>query len=174
MNGPELPFDLTASAAPQLSMSGGSAFKFMACVELSKGRYFPAGKETRQLNVLIDETKLDEQLSSDLDGSVRSIYLLLAHAQLPNNMTVRPHGHGYISRELRFEIEGRWDFSAVLNQSWVLWYFRRPVLAALEKNPEDILSIFPTAQLTGQSEVKLRIHDQVTAYAVLGWVTQNC
>lgn len=124
--------------------------------------------------MLKDEAKLDKQMSSELDGSVRSIYLLLAHARLPNKMTVRPHGHGYISRELRFETEERWDFSAVLNQSWVLWYFRRPVLAALKKTPEDILSIFPTAELTGQKEVKLRIHDQVTALAVLGWVTQNC
>jgi hypothetical protein len=124
--------------------------------------------------MLKNETRLDEQLSSDLDGSVRSIYLLLAHAKLPSNMTVSPHGHGYISRELRFELDGRWDFSAVLNQSWILWYFRRPVLAALEKTPEDLQCIFPTAELTGQKEVKLRIHDPVTAYAVLGWISQNC
>jgi hypothetical protein len=126
------------------------------------------------LDVLKDQAKLDEQLNSDLDGSVRSIYLLLANARLPNHMTVRPHGHGYISRELRFEIEGRWDFSAVLNQSWVLWYFRRPALVALKKNSEDILGIFPTAELTGQNEVKLRVQDQITAFAVLGWMTQNC
>lgn len=123
--------------------------------------------------MLKDEAMLDKQLNSDLDVSVRSIYLLLAHARLPDKMTVRPHGHGYISRELRFETENRWDFSAVLNQSWVLWYFRRPVLGAMKKTPEDICSIFPSAEITGQREVKLRIHDQVTALAILGWITQN-
>ena len=123
--------------------------------------------------MLKDEAKLDEQLNSEMDKSVRAIYLLLAHARLPDLMTVRPYGHGYISRELRFEVEGRWDFSAVLNKSWVLWYFRRPAFAALEENPEDLLRVFPSAELTGQNELKLRVHDQFTAFAILGWVTQN-
>ncbi len=124
--------------------------------------------------MLVEGEKLKEQLNGDIDEMVRSIYMLLAHAKLPNKMTVHPEGHGYISRELRFKLDGRWYFSAVLNQSWILWYFRRPALSAQAKEPEELIRIFPEAQITGQSEVKLRIKELAAAYTVLRWVTQNC
>ena len=64
-------------------------------------------------------------------------------------------------------------FSAVLNNSWVLWYFRRPALVGLGTDADELLQIFPSAELTKKQEVKLRIQDLETAYAVLGWVLQN-
>ena len=123
--------------------------------------------------MLIETEKLKDQLSYNCDEMVRSIYLLLAHAKLPDDITVRPHGHGYISHELRFELNGRWYFSAVLNQSWVLWYFRRPALSDLSVKAEELIKLFPNAEITGQNEVKLRISDMVTAYAVVGWMSQR-
>jgi hypothetical protein len=123
--------------------------------------------------LLKDKEKLHEQLAGPVDDSIRAVYLLLAHAKLPDGFDIRPSGHGYIERELRFELDERWYFSAVLNKSWVLWYFRRPALAGLAKDATDLLQIFPQAELTKNAEVKLRIRDPETAYAVLGWVLQN-
>ena len=123
--------------------------------------------------MLLDEEKLQAQLADNIDGSVRSIYLLFAHAKLPSGMHVRPSGHGYIEKELRLELNEKWYFSAVLNRSWVLWYFRRPALSEIGQDPTVLLQLFPTAEITGRGEVKLRIQSLATAYAVLGWVTQN-
>lgn len=123
--------------------------------------------------MLKDKEKLHEQLAGTIDDSVRAVYLLLAHAKLPDGFHIRPAGHGYIERELRFELDERWYFSAVLNKSWVLWYFRRPALAGFAKDAEELLQIFPSAELTKKEEVKIRIQDLETAYAVLGWVVQN-
>ncbi len=123
--------------------------------------------------MLKDQEKLHKQLAGPIDDSVRAVYLLLAHAKLPDCFDIRPYGHGYIERELRFELDERWYFSAVLNKSWVLWYFRRPALAGLEKDAAELLQIFPKAELTKNEEVKLRIREPETAYAVLGWVLQN-
>ncbi|WP_333848109.1 hypothetical protein [Phaeobacter italicus] len=123
--------------------------------------------------MLKSKEKLHEQLAGPIDYSVRAVYLLLAHAKLPDGFQIRPSGHGFIERELRFEIDERWYFSAVLNKSWVLWYFRRPALAGLRKDAEELLQIFPSAELTKKKEVKLRIQDLEAAYAVLGWIQQN-
>lgn len=76
--------------------------------------------------MLKSKEKLHEQLAGPIDYSVRAVYLLLAHAKLPDGFQIRPSGHGFIERELRFEIDERWYFSAVLNKSWVLWYLFRP------------------------------------------------
>lgn len=123
--------------------------------------------------MLKDKEKLHEQLAGPIDDGVRAVYLLLAHAKLPDGFQIRPAGHGFIEKELRFELDERWYFSAVLNKSWVLWYFRRPALAGLGKDAEELLQIFPSAELTKKEEVKLRIQDLETAYAVLGWILQN-
>jgi hypothetical protein len=55
-----------------------------------------------------------------IDGAVRAAYLTFAHARFPDGTTVRPAGHGFIERELRFESKGDRLYSAVLNQKWVL------------------------------------------------------
>jgi hypothetical protein len=82
--------------------------------------------------MLVDGDKLEKQLqdAASVEEPVRRAYLLLAHARLPDGLTVRPTGHGYIERELRFEQDGSWNYAAVLNQKWILWYFRKPALAA--------------------------------------------
>lgn len=123
--------------------------------------------------MLKDKDKLPEQLTDPIEDDVRAVYLLLAHAKLPDGFHVRPAGHGFIEKELRFELDEQWYFSAILNKSWVLWYFRRPALTGLGKDAEELLQIFPSAELTKKREVKFRIHDLETAYAVLGWVLQN-
>lgn len=123
--------------------------------------------------MLKDKEKLNEQVAGPIDDGARAVYLLLAHAKLPDGFLIRPAGHGFIEKELRFELGERWYFSAVLNKSWVLWYFRRPALAGLGKDAEELLQIFSSAELTKKEEVKLRIQDLETAYAVLGWVLQN-
>ncbi len=121
----------------------------------------------------IDETQLSEQLTEDIPNPVRATYLLLARAKLPADLDVSTSGHGYIEKELRYKLNGRWYFSAVLNKSWVLWYFRRPALTDLGKEPSELLSLFPASELTGSAEVKIRIEDMMTAHAVLGWISQN-
>jgi len=123
--------------------------------------------------MLIDEEKLAGQLTADMDEAVRSVYLLLAHAKMPSGIKIRPSGHGYIENELRFERRDRWYFSAVLNKSWVLWYFRRPAISDLGKDPKELLQIFPDATLNNKEEVKLRVRDLATAYSIIGWVAQN-
>ena len=82
--------------------------------------------------MLLDPHRLEEQLraATAIDAAVRDAYLTFAHAHFPGGTTVRPAGHGYIERELRFEAKGDWLYSAVLNQKWVLWYFRKPALNA--------------------------------------------
>jgi hypothetical protein len=56
--------------------------------------------------MLLDPAVLQAQLNCDVDECVREAYLTLAHARLPEGMTVRPASHGYISRELRFGANG--------------------------------------------------------------------
>ena len=123
--------------------------------------------------MLKDKAKLHEQLADTFDERIRAVYLLLAQAKLPNGFEVRPTGHGFIKKELRFELGERWYFSAVLNKSWVLWYFRRPALAGLGIPPGELMKIFPSAELTNKEEVKLRVRNLETAYAVLGWMLQK-
>lgn len=123
--------------------------------------------------MLINEGKLHHQLSDPLDDRVRAIYLLLAQAKLPAGFQIRPTSNGYIEKELRFEIDGQWLFSAVLNKSWVLWYFRKPAFSRSESDANAVLQIFSDAKINEKNEVKLRIRDLKNAYAVLGWVQQN-
>lgn len=123
--------------------------------------------------MLVDEEKLHHQLADPLDDCVRAVYLTLAQAKLPDGFQIRPASNGYIEKELRFEVDGRWLFSAVLNKSWVLWYFRKPAFTDPGKDAKVLLNIFPDAQLNEKNEVKIRIRDLKFAYAVLGWVQQN-
>ena len=76
--------------------------------------------------MLVDIKKLEEQLQAPSDATVKEIYRFLANASLPEGITVRPTNHGYISRELRFEIDDRWYYSAVLNQKLSMKYSYNP------------------------------------------------
>ena len=122
--------------------------------------------------MMVDQHQLEEQLraAGAIDGAVRDAYLTCAHAQFHDGTTVHPTGHGYIERELRFEAEGDWLYSAVLNKKWVLWYFRKPALNAglfdLGKTKER----FPASEETSRGELKLRVRSSPEARAVLQWV----
>jgi len=122
--------------------------------------------------MLLDAHRLEEQLrdSVAVDGAVRDAYLAFAHAQFLNGTTVRPAGHGYIERELRFEVKGDWLYSAVLNQKWVLWYFRKPGLNAGLIDRGETKERFPTSEETSRGELKLRVHSSGEASAVLQWI----
>ncbi len=141
---------------------------------IEQGKRHSIGIYQRVEKMLIEADKLNEQVQEPCDATVKEVYLALAHATLPEGLTVRPTGHGYISRELRFETDGKWHYSAVLNKNWVLWYFRRPALKARKTDTGEIQMHFPDAEVTGQGEVKLRIHNMNSALAVLGWIHQNC
>lgn len=122
--------------------------------------------------MLVDADHLEKQLrdAKSVEEAVRSAYLVLAHARFHNGTTVRPARHGYIERELRFEANGDWLYSAVLNQKWILWYFRKPALnAGLVKTSATEVH-FPTAEKTARGELKLRIHNAEEARAVLQWI----
>jgi len=122
--------------------------------------------------MLLDPQRLEEQLrdASAVDAAVRDAYLACAHAQFPDGTTVRPAGHGYIEWELRFEAKGDWLYSAVLNQKWVLWYFRKPALNAGLIDPGKTKERFPASEETSRGEIKLRVRSSPEARAVLKWV----
>ena len=122
--------------------------------------------------MLLDPQRLEEQLrdATAVDAAVRDAYLICAHAQFPDGTTVRPAGHGYIERELRFEAKGDWLYSAVLNQKWVLWYFRKPALNAGLIDPGKTKERFPASEETSRGEIKLRVRSSPEARAVLKWV----
>lgn len=149
--GPERTSNTLPVAAVQLLRSRRRGFTL--CVAKSARRCFHVKWATWRSRVLKDREKLHEQLAEPIDDRVRAAYLLLAHAKMPDGFHIRPSGHGYIDRELRFELGDRWYFSAVLNKSWVLWYFRRPAFAGLTKDTEELLQIFPSAELTKKEEV---------------------
>ncbi|MBW6419556.1 hypothetical protein [Celeribacter sp. PS-C1] len=121
----------------------------------------------------IDENELVRQLDDSITTSARTSYELFARAKFPTTLSAQFGGHGYIDRELRFHHNDRWYFAAVLNKSWVLWYFRRPAISDLGLSSSDLIQIFPAAEVTSGGEVKIRVQDQITAYALLGWLTQT-
>lgn len=122
--------------------------------------------------MLFDMHQLEEQLRGAVatDGAVRDAYLTFAHAHFGDATTVRPTGHGYIERELRFELNGDWLYSAVLNQKWILWYFRKPALNAGIVDLGATKLRFPNSMETSRGELKLRVHSSEEARAVLKWI----
>ena len=122
--------------------------------------------------MLIDGDKLQKQMqdAKSVEEPVRRAYMLLAQAPLPVGMTVRPSGHGFIERELRFETDCGWLYAAVLNQKWILWYFRKPALATGLVDECSILAQFPDAQRTALGEFKLRLHAPEDASDVLRYI----
>lgn len=120
--------------------------------------------------MLLNEKELETQLSAGLDDDVRRAYLMLAYAPLPSGITVRPASHGFISRELRFEANGRWLYSAVLNQKWILWYFRRPAFNAGLVQMAQTATRFPASEETSSGDIKLRLRTEQDAKSILEWI----
>lgn len=121
----------------------------------------------------IDEQELAKQIGENTSAAAHTAYQLFGRANLPMALSPQFGGHGYIDRELRFVRDGRWYFAAVLNKSWVLWYFRRPAISDLGLSLDELVQTFPGAEVTSGNEVKVRVQDQVTAYAILGWLFQK-
>ncbi|WP_136634287.1 hypothetical protein [Pseudooceanicola onchidii] len=121
----------------------------------------------------IDEQELAKQIGDNTSMAARAAYQLFARANLPTALSSQFGGHGYIDRELRFSKDGRWYFAAVLNKSWVLWYFRGPAISDLGLSLDELVQTFPGAEVTSAAEVKVHIQDPVTAYAILGWLFQK-
>lgn len=121
----------------------------------------------------VDEHELAKQIGENTSATARNVYQLFARANLPTALSSQFGGHGYIDRELRFLRDGRWYFAAVLNKSWILWYFRRPAISDLGLSIDELVQTFPNAEVTSGAEVKVRVQDQVTAYAILGWLFQK-
>ncbi len=120
--------------------------------------------------MLTSADKIEEQLRCRVDAAVRDAHLILAHAHLPKGMTVRPASHGYIYRELRFEANGRWLYSAVLNQKWILWYFRRPAIKTGLVEADATAAHFPEATATSAGDMKVRLHGAEQVRTVLQWI----
>lgn len=121
----------------------------------------------------IDEQELAKQIGESTSAAARTAYQLFARANLPTALSSQFGGHGYIDQELRFVRDGRWYFAAVLNKCWVLWYFRRPAISDLGLSLDELVQTFPGAEVTSGAEVKMRVQDPVTAYAILGWLFQK-
>lgn len=119
--------------------------------------------------MLTSRERLDEQLELPVDAQVREAYLAFAYATVPDGITIRPTGHGYIARELRFEANGKWLYSAVLNKGWVLWYFRKPALREGLVETTSTRNQFPDAEETKRGDIKLRVRSAEEAKAVLRW-----
>ncbi|MCE0504888.1 hypothetical protein LR948_05965 [Roseivivax sp. GX 12232] len=120
----------------------------------------------------IDEQELAKQIGGNTSAAAGTVYQIFARANLPCALSSQFGGHGYIDRELRFVRGERWYFAAVLNKSWVLWYFRRPAISDLNLSIEDLIQTFPGAEVTTGAEVKIRVENPVLAYAIIGWVFQ--
>ena len=82
----------------------------------------------------------------------------------------RPTSHGFIARELRFERDGLWFYSAVLNHAWILWYFRRPAFRVGLVDFDATKARFVDLKDSGKGELKLRIADKRLAVEVLEWI----
>lgn len=120
--------------------------------------------------MLLNPSALNDHLRHPVDATVREAYITLANAQFPEGLTVRPTGHGYIARELRFEFHGKWLFSALLNQKWVLWYFRKPAMNEGLLNGELTRASFPTAESNNRGEINLRIKTAEEGLGILDWI----
>lgn len=116
---------------------------------------------------ITDKTAFDAQLSHGADEPVKQAYQVFADCDMPAGFTIRPTGHGYISRELRFEGNGHWYYSAVLNKGWVLWYYRWPALRDGLVRGEDLLERFPSAEMTKTKDIKVRVKGPDEARAVV-------
>lgn len=133
----------------------------------------PRAIDTWRAEMLLNPSALNDHLRHPVDATVREAYITFAKAQLPEGLTVRPTGHAYIARELRFEFHGKWLFSAVLNQKWVLWYFRKPAMNAGLLNAEMTRARFPTAESNNKGEIKLRIKTAAEVLGVLDWIASS-
>lgn len=119
------------------------------------------------MTLLLNPDDFDAHVAHAPEGGVRDAFAAFAHAEYPGGLTARATSKGFIAHELRIEDGDFWYFSAVLNEEWVLWYFRKPAFRDHLVEADAVRAAFPTAHVTPKGEVSLRVRDAQTAQAVI-------
>lgn len=117
--------------------------------------------------MLLDPETFERHLACATDAGVRAAFVTFAHADYPGGLTARMTSKGFISHDLRIEGGGNWYFSAVLNQGWVLWYFRKPAFRDGLADFDKVRAAFPAAHVTPAREISLRVRTADEAQAVI-------
>jgi hypothetical protein len=117
--------------------------------------------------MLVNPDVFEDHLAQAKPGGVRDAFLAFAHAEYPGALTARATSKGFIAHDLRIERGDTWYFSAVLNEKWVLWYFRKPAFRDGLVDPDIIEETFPDAHVTPKGELSLRVTDASMARMVL-------
>lgn len=120
--------------------------------------------------MLLEPEVFARHLACATDAGVRAAFHAFAHADYPGGLTARPTSKGFIAHDLRIEGAGNWYFSAVLNEGWVLWYFRKPAFRDGLANFDRVRATFPQAHVTPSREITLRVRDAATAQAVVAHI----
>ena len=117
--------------------------------------------------MLLDPDLFAKHLAHAPEGGVRDAFLIFAHADYPGGLTARPTSKGFIDHDLRIEGGGNWYFSAVLNQGWVLWYFRKPAFRDGLAGFDATRAAFPDSKVSPSREITLRVRNAEAARAVI-------
>lgn len=117
--------------------------------------------------MLLNPDAFETHLAQVPEGGPREAFTLFAHAEYPGGLSARVTSKGFIAHDLRIEGGEQWYFSAVLNEDWVLWYFRKPAFRDGLVDAEAVRAAFPAAHQTPKGELSLRVADAETARAVI-------
>ncbi|WP_370206558.1 hypothetical protein [Pararhodobacter marinus] len=122
------------------------------------------------LSMLLNPDVFEDHLSHAPVGGVRDAFMTFAHAEYPGGLTTRATSKGFIAHDLRIEKGDTWYFSAVLNQEWVLFYFRKPAFRDKLLDGKALRAAFPLARVTPKQELALRVTDGAMARAVIAQI----
>ncbi|MBN8294487.1 hypothetical protein JI664_21115 [Rhodobacter sp. NTK016B] len=120
--------------------------------------------------MLLNPDVFDDHLAHAPDGDVREAFIAFAHAEYPGGLDVRPSSNGFKAHELRIGSGENWYFSAVLNEEWVLFYFRKPAFRDKLLDGKVLRAAFPEARVTPKQELALRVTDAAMAEAVIAQI----
>lgn len=120
--------------------------------------------------MLLNPDVFEDHLSHAPQGGVRDAFSAFAHAEYPGGLTARATSNGFKAQELRIEKDETWYFSAVLNDEWVLFYFRKPAFRDKLIDGKTVRAAFPEARVTPKDELALRVTDLATAQAVIAQI----
>ena len=118
--------------------------------------------------MLLNPEVFEDHLAQARPGGVREAFLAFAQADYPGGLTARATSKGFIAHDLRIEHGETWYFSAVLNEGWVLWYFRKPAFRDGLVDFDTVLATFPAAHVTPRGDISLRVTDAAAAQQVIG------
>ena len=115
--------------------------------------------------------RLARQVSEIESDDVRQAYLRFAISlNGPRGLVLQPDSHGFIEKESRFYCGSEWYFSAVLNKSWVLFYFRNPAIRDGFVDHDAVSTVFSEAEPTKARDYKLRVFDLASASKVCEFI----